>query len=46
VNLLAMPVANKGMVNTLRVSVIKDWLKGQLELSFHCFLFWWFFEIT
>jgi pyruvate kinase len=24
VNLLAMPVANKGMVNTLRVSVIKD----------------------
>ena len=24
INLLAMPVANKGMVNTLRVSVIKD----------------------
>ena len=24
VNLLAMPVANKGMVNTLRVSVVKD----------------------
>ena len=24
VNLLAMPVASKGMVNTLRVSVIKD----------------------
>ena len=24
VNLLAMPVANKGMVNTLRVSVIED----------------------
>jgi len=24
VNLLAMPIANKGMVNTLRVSVIKD----------------------
>ena len=46
VNLLAMPVANKGMVNTLRVSVIKDWLKGQLELSFHFFLCWGFFEIT
>jgi pyruvate kinase len=24
VNLLAMPVANKGMVNTLRVSIVKD----------------------